>query len=206
MGITVRPLAWRNAARAAIVLALLLGSPGSAFAGDPEPATAMLISARSELPDPFFKDSVVLVMNNVAPVPAGVILNRPTNIDVSLLLPDIPRIRQLHDKVYFGGPVDPGTVWFVFAADKAPQHAVRVLDGVYISASAELLHKLLDREKPMEGLRIYAGHAMWSPGQLESEIARGDWALAPADKEAIFHGKSEHPWPDEPALNGTSRT
>jgi putative transcriptional regulator len=47
----------------------------------------------------------------------------------------------------------------------------------------------------MDGLKIFIGHAGWAPGQLEAEINRGAWNLERADSEAIFNGKSEHPWP-----------
>ncbi len=51
------------------------------------------------------------------------------------------------------------------------------------------------RNKPMDGLRIFLGHAGWAPGQLEAEIERRDWTSKRAEMEAIFSGKSEHPWP-----------
>ena len=47
----------------------------------------------------------------------------------------------------------------------------------------------------MDGLRIFVGHAGWAPGQLEAEIERRDWTLKRVEPEAIFDGKSEHPWP-----------
>ena len=47
----------------------------------------------------------------------------------------------------------------------------------------------------MDGLRIFVGHAGWAPGQLEAEIERRDWTSKPAETEAIFNGKSDHPWP-----------
>jgi putative transcriptional regulator len=167
--------------------------------------TTILLVARADLPDPNFKDSIVLVMNNVGPAPGGIIVNRPTRIAVSRLFPDVERLAQLGDKVYFGGPVDIEMVSFIFRADAPPEHAVPVLDGVYFSADGGLLHKLLDRDQPMEGLRIFVGYAGWAPGQLEAEIDRGDWALAPADTSAIFGRKSEHPWPEEQApANRTS--
>jgi len=194
---------WRDGTRALWALLLLFGTPWPTSADDAKPLTAMLLVARDELPDPSFKDSVVLVMNNLGSAPAGVIINRPTRIGVSRLFPGLERLAQLKDKVYFGGPVEFGSVWFLFRADTPRENAVRALDGVYVSANRELLLELLGRDKPMDGLRIFIGHSGWAPGQLEAEIARGDWTLAPAGTEAIFNGKSEHPWPAQNAPGAT---
>ena len=183
----------------ALCLLLALGAlPRATPADDARPLTAILIKARAELPDPFFADSVVLVMNNLGPAPVGVVINRPTPLPVARLFPDLKRLAGLNDRVYFGGPVGIESVWFLFRAAKAPEHAVRACDGVYLSASRELLLRLLDRDKPMEGLRIFMGHSGWGPGQLESEIARGDWTLAHAEPDEIFSSRSEHPWPAPP--------
>src|SRR5262249_1804708 len=184
----------------------LLGASGPAPADEAKPLTTILIVARAELPDSNFKDSVVVVMNNIAPAPVGLIVNRPTRIAVSRLFPDLERVAQLDDKVYFGGPVEIGSVSFLFRADTLPENATKVLDGLYISTNEELLRKLLGRDKPMEGLRIFIGHSGWAPGQLEAEIARGDWTLGPAEADAIFGRKSEHPWPERQAPDSMHRT
>jgi putative transcriptional regulator len=168
--------------------------------------TAILLVARAQLTDSNFKDSVVLVMNNIGPAPVGVIVNRPTRIAVSGLFPDLERLGSLGDKLYFGGPVELESVTFLFRADTPPEHATQVIDGVYFSGNRELLEKLLGRAKPMEGLRIFVGHSGWGRGQLENEIARGDWTLAPAEADAIFHAKSEHPWPEQQAPDGRNRS
>jgi putative transcriptional regulator len=181
------------------ILLLLSGSSWPTSAADAKPLTAILLIARHELPDSHFADSVVLVMNNLGPAPVGIIINRPTPIPVSKVLPDLQHLAQLRDKAYFGGPVAFGSVWFLFRASKPPEHAIQACDGVYLSADRKLLLQLLGREKPMDGLRIFVGHAGWAPGQLEAEIAHGDWTLKRADPEAIFNGKSEHPWPSSQA-------
>jgi putative transcriptional regulator len=178
---------------AALPLLLVRSAPTSA--GDAPPVTAILLIARGELRDPNFGDSVVLVMNNLGPAPVGLVVNRPTEIPVARLFPDLKRLAQLPDKVYFGGPVELGSVWFLFHAAKPPEHAVRALGGIYLSANRELLLQLLGRDKPMDELRIFIGHSGWAPGQLEAEIARGAWTLERADPETIFRKKSEHPWP-----------
>jgi putative transcriptional regulator len=176
-------------------LLLLPGGSWPTSAADAKPLKAILLIAGDGLPDSDFAGSVVLVMNNLAPVPVGIIINRPMPIPVSRLFPDLDRGVQVRDKVYFGGPVEFGSVWFLFRATTPPEHAIEACDGVYLSADRKLLLQLLGRDKPTDGLRIFVGHAGWAPGQLEAEIANGDWTLKRAEPEAIFHGKSEHPWP-----------
>jgi putative transcriptional regulator len=191
-----------------ILAALLVvcGVSWPASAEDTKPLTTILLVAREGLPDSNFKRSVVLVMNHIGPAPAGVIINRPTRVTVGRLFPDIERLGKLDDKIYFGGPVQSEIVSFVFRADKAPEDAAQVLPGVFMSTDSALLRKLLSRDKPMEGLRIFAGYSGWAPGQLENEIARGDWTLAPADIDTIFGGKAEYPWPDPQAPGAGQRT
>ena len=176
-------------------LLLLLGTSWPTSAGDAKPLTAIFLIAKGDLRDPNFADSVVLVMNNLGPAPVGLVVNRPTEIPVSKVFPGLKRLGQLHDKVYFGGPVDIESVWFLFRAPKPPEHAVQACAGIYLSSSRDLLQQLLAREKPMDGLRIFIGHSGWAPGQLEAEIARGAWTLQRAEPDAIFKRKSEHPWP-----------
>jgi len=192
--------------RAFCACLLLFGAPWPIAADEAKPLTTILLVARAELPDPNFKDSVVLVMNDIAPAPVGVIINRPTKIAVASLFPELERLARLNDKVYFGGPVGIESVSFLFRAPSAPERATEVLDGVYLSTSRELLRQLLGRDKPMEGLRIFIGHSGWGPGKLEAEVARGDWTLAPADTDAVFGEKPEHPWPEPQAPDTMHRT
>jgi putative transcriptional regulator len=183
----------RRVAGAFGVLLLLGGAP--LVADDTGALTAILLVAKPDLPDDDFADSVVLVMNNLGPAPIGVVVNRPTRITIAELFPDVARLARLHDRVYFGGPVDFGAIWFLVRAAAPPAHAMPAFGGVYLSADRALLMTLLDRPKPMDGLRIYLGHSAWAPGQLESEIDRGAWSLERANPDAVFGGKSDHLWP-----------
>ena len=195
----------RSPAVAAVLWVLLSMLAWPTLAGDPKSLTAMVITARPQVGDEDFGGSIVLVMNNLGPAPIGVIINRPTPVSVAQLFPDIKSLASLPDRVYFGGPVEITSVWFLFRADKVPKHAIQALDGLCISGSRELLLQLLGRPKPMEGLRIFTGHSGWAPGQLEAEIARGDWSAERASPDAVFSGRSEHPWP-APDQGPKSRT
>jgi putative transcriptional regulator len=187
---------WCNVTGALCAFLLLCGPSWPASVGDTKHTTAVLLIANGIPSESDFADSVVLVMNNIGPAPFGIIVNRPTQIPVSDLFPDLKGLAKLHDKVYFGGPVEVESIWFLFRAVTAPAHAIQVFDGVCLSADRDVLLALLARDKPMDGLRIFAGYSGWGPGQLENEIDRGDWTPERADSDAIFNGKSEHPWPN----------
>lgn len=154
----------------------------------------MLLVARRVVADPNFGGSIVVVMNNLAPAPVGIIINRPMPISVARLFPQLKHA-HVHARVYYGGPVGFGKAWYLFRAKTAPAGAVRVCDGVYVSARRKLLRELLARRKPMQGLRIFVGHAGWAPGQLQAEIEGGAWAPRRADANAIFHPRPLRPWP-----------
>jgi putative transcriptional regulator len=182
-----------------VVLGLLLWAVACpASATESKPLTAIFLIAQGIPPESDFADSIVLAMNNLGPAPIGIIVNRPSPIPVSEIFPDLKRLEQVHDKVYFGGPVEIESVWFLVRANKPPAHSVLAIDDVYLSADRDLLRQLLSRDKPMDGLRIFIGHAGWAPGQLESEIDRGAWTLEHADADSIFKGKTERPWPQSP--------
>jgi putative transcriptional regulator len=182
--------------------ALLVGTgrasaPEGGAAVEPPAARreAILLVADPTLVDPNFRETVVLVTRYRGFAgPLGVVISRPTPVPVSRALPQIPALAALDDKVYFGGPVARQALFYVFRADKAPEDAIEVADGVYLDWGAARLKELLSRDKPMEGLRIYAGHASWAPGQLEAEVARGSWRSARPEDRIIFSAKPESMW------------
>jgi putative transcriptional regulator len=179
-----------------ICLVLLFGFALPTFGEDAQPMKSILLVARKNLPDPYFRDSVVLVTRSAGLAPVGVIVNRPTEVPLSRVFSDIERLRSRDENLFFGGPVLPEHLVVVFRAAVPPTEAIEVLEGVYMSASRELLRELLDRENPVDGLRVFAGHAGWAPGQLESEVARGDWHLVTADARMLFEMKPERLWPE----------
>jgi len=200
--------AHRSLAGALLVILLLPGwlsatpaagaPPSSAAAPGKAPAdtmTAILLVAQGPVSDPNFGGSIVIVMNNLGPAPVGIIINRPTPLPVSRFFPKLKHLAQARDKVYFGGPVEFGDVWFLFRSKTAPATAFKVCDDVYVSWDGKLLLKLLHREKPLDGLRLFIGHAGWAPGQLQAEITGGAWAPRRVDAHSIFNPQPELPWP-----------
>lgn len=182
----------RLAAFAAVLVALL--APVATAQG-PREGKAILLVAGPDLRDPNFRQSVVLVSGHRGIAgPIGVIINRPATATLAQALPDIKTLEGLGDKVYFGGPVAPQALFFVFRAETPPDDAIEVAPGLYMDWDARRLKELLAREKPTEGLRVYAGHSAWAPGQLEAEVARGAWRAARPEERLIFSPKPETVW------------
>jgi putative transcriptional regulator len=195
--------------QAALLVMLLLPGPSqsTAVAGTPARSaapssqaprnalTSILLVAQGAVSDPNFGGSIVVVMNNLGPGPVGIIINRPMPLTVPRFFPKLKHLAQLHDKVYYGGPVEFGTLWYLFRAKTAPAPAIRVCDGVYVGSDEKLLLKLLSRPDPMQGLRLFIGHAGWYPGQLQMEIQGGAWTPKRADADSIFNPQPQLPWP-----------
>ena len=179
----------------ALLAALLLPMSLRPCPAAGKPLTAILIVARGVVSDPNFAGSIVLVMNNLGPAPVGIIVNRPMPLTVARIFPRLKRLARAHARIYYGGPVEFGGVWYLFRARTAPASAILVCNGVYVSSDRKLLLRLLSRKDPMRGLRIFVGHAGWAPGQLQAEIEVGAWAPRRADADSIFHPQPLRPWP-----------
>ena len=173
----------------------LLALAHPAIAQGPREGKAILLVADPELRDPNFRQTVVLVSGHRGIAgPIGVIINRPTRSTLARALPDMKSLAELDDKVYFGGPVATQALFYVFRSESKPDDAIEVAPGIYMDWGAERLKQLLSREKPTEGLRVYAGHSSWAPGQLEAEVARGSWRAARPEERLIFSTKPETVW------------
>jgi Uncharacterized ACR, COG1678 len=70
----------------------------------------VVLVAKPELVDPNFRETVVLVTRHPGGGAVGVILNRPTRILASQLLPEHEGLRGRTDRLFAGGPVAPRSV------------------------------------------------------------------------------------------------
>ena len=174
------------------VAALVVAAP----AGAAETANAIFLIAGRELVDPNFEKTVVLVTHPPRGAPFGVIINRPLTDRLSEIMPDQPSLKGRKDVLYFGGPVARQGLVFLVRSANPPPNAVMVLPDVFFTADTDLIETLLKRPNPLEGLRVYAGYSGWGPGQLQREMARGGWHVAPADSKTVFDKDPKSIWPE----------
>ena len=151
-----------------------------------ESARTFLLVAQPDMLDPNFSRTVVLVMHPEDSGPLGVILNRPTPVQLRELYPDRAELTGRDDLLFFGGPVQPDALLFAFRSAVKPPKGLNVTGDIYISGFSEVLEEVLKHPENANEQRFFSGYAGWAQGQLESEIAQGGWYTLPLDEDAIF--------------------
>jgi putative transcriptional regulator len=163
-------------------------------AGPEEVPNGVFLVAKRDLADPYFRESVVLVTQHGGRSPVGVIINRPTPLLLRTVFPDNENLRNSEAAVFFGGPVSPQLLVYAFRGKESLAGALTVLPDLHLSFDPAILAELLGRANPTKDLRVYAGYSGWAPGQLQHELARGDWYVVHADADTIFSDQPETIW------------
>ncbi len=146
--------------------------------------------------DPRFSETVVLLVEYSARGAMGLIINQPTGVRLSELVPEMEGLKDRQDTVYDGGPVNRNQLLLLARTGSRPPESLHVFGDVYISSSRLTLQQMIDRGGAKEKFRLYVGYAGWAAGQLDREIARGDWHVVRADAETIFDRKPSEVWPE----------
>ncbi len=134
-------------------------------------ATGMLLVATAQSHDPDFARTVILLIHYDSEAAIGLILDKPTDVPISEILPEA---KGQPITVYAGGPVMIGV-----------RALVRTNSTPYFSVVTEKtgLLKLISGSAPF---RVYAGYTGWTARQLEGEVARGLWRVAPANAGTLW--------------------
>lgn len=163
-----------------------------------EPAPGNLLIASPTLSDPHFARTIVLLLDAGHDGALGVVLNRPSEVSVGEVLDGWGEVVSGPGVLFKGGPVETDSALGIadvsvvgIDGDDEPVGWRRVFANV----------GLVDLDAPVEllapafsGLRIFAGYAGWSAGQLEDEIAEGAWYVVPAETHDAFQSDPDRLW------------
>ncbi|HEV7206974.1 MAG TPA: YqgE/AlgH family protein [Jatrophihabitans sp.] len=146
-----------------------------------EPAAGRLLVATPLLGDPHFARTVVYLLEHDGGGTVGVVLNRPSHTPVGQVLPDWHDAASGPAVVFGGGPVQPDGALCLGELEPGTTGIREVVDGV---STIDLDGDVAVVAPIARRLRVFAGHAGWSPGQLDDEMAEGAWWVvlgSPAD-------------------------
>lgn len=203
------------------------GQPTTGW-GDPnlrDIAIGRLLVATPSLRDPNFDRTVILILqHDPEDGTMGIVLNRPTGLSVDDHLDGWGVVAPAPDRVYIGGPVHPElaivaatspvTSAMPVGAETWPEEIVQLTDWAGVVDLTLDPSMLIGRVV----VRVFAGHAGWSPGQLADEIAEDAWWVVNAEQDDLVTCDPEglwravlrrqrgplamvSSWPDEPERN-----
>lgn len=141
-----------------------------------------LLVASTDLSDPNFAKSVVLLIRHGEEGALGLVLNRRTTATVRQVWEQVSETDCRSPEVlHLGGPVQGPLM--ALHADESLQET-QILPGLYFSAEPEHLQHLVAQEDA--AARFFVGYAGWGEGQLEAELQQGSWLTSPATSEMVF--------------------
>jgi len=151
-----------------------------------------LLVASPTLLDPNFHRTVVLVTEHTDEGAAGLVLNRPSLVEVAAAVPALEAVVEDDEQVWVGGPVEPEAVLVLGEFLDPADAAVPLFESLGFPS-------LDDPEEIVPATtrrRVFAGYAGWGAGQLEDELANEDWILELALADDAFTAEPDELWSD----------
>ena len=137
-----------------------------------------------------FSGSVVYICEHNERGALGLVINRPTDIDMSTLFDKIDIKLEIallqHQPVLYGGPVQTERGFVLHEPQTEPYHSsLRVPGGLEMTTSKDVLEQVAAGNGPSRFI-LTLGYSGWAAGQLEEELAHNGWLTVPANQAIIF--------------------
>jgi len=139
-----------------------------------------LLVATPSLREPTFHRTVILLLDHGEAGAVGVVLNRPSTLDVAAVLPEWHDHVSDPPRLFHGGPVGldtaMGVVTIPYGSD--PSSEVDRMTGLFGLVDLDAAPESVAPH--VGGVRVFAGYAGWGDGQLEAELAERSWFVVDA--------------------------
>lgn len=147
-----------------------------------EPMAGSLLIAAPDMPDPNFTRAIVYLIEHDHTGSLGVVITRHSETEVASILPAWADVCASPAVFHIGGPVKPDTgialAVLSAGADGSYDVGLQQIEGrVHVVDLDSDPAQLRDR---CDGMRVFVGYTGWAPGQLQGELDRGDWYVAPS--------------------------
>jgi putative transcriptional regulator len=143
-----------------------------------------LLLDSGQLRGSFFQRTVVLICQHDAQGAFGLVLNRATENKVGeMVVADLPDALK-ECTLFLGGPVQPSALSFLHTDSFIPE--ANVIANLSLGHSLDSLVEIGESFSATRKIKLFAGYAGWSPGQLEDEMKRNAWLTHPASLELVF--------------------
>jgi putative transcriptional regulator len=127
--------------------------------------------------DNYFGRSVVYLCEHNRKGTFGFVLNNFLDLKLDEVAKNFPKIDT---NVSIGGPVQTESIYFLHTLGSLIPGSVEISDGIFMGGEYDLIVELLEDEKiSKRDVRFFLGYSGWEAGQLEEEIDRNTWRVAP---------------------------
>ncbi|MGI9256980.1 MAG: YqgE/AlgH family protein [Salinispira sp.] len=164
--------------------------------------------SESDLQDPNFQFTVILMIYHDSDGALGFVLNRPSTAGMGDIFPQFENHPASRIPIFIGGPLQQEYLFLIqrgldanaFPAGALPGGSVEITGNIYFVPNVQpVLDYLHDSwphlpydERPE--LRFFAGYSGWDSGQVEMELASESWVTHEASSEIIFNPNPENAW------------
>lgn len=166
-----------------------------------ESVRGQLLIAGPTLLDPNFWRTVVLMVEHTDDGALGLVLNRPSETTVGEAVPQLDEVVDPEEQLFVGGPVQPSSVIVLAEFEDPDDAALIAFDDIGVLGTGPSPDEFA---AGVRAGRAFVGHAGWGPGQLDSELERGDWILEPARREDAFTVAATELWSEVLVRKGGS--
>lgn len=151
-----------------------------------------LLLDSGQLRGSFFQRTVVLICQHDGEGAFGLVLNRGSgNRAEEMIVGALPEPLKTCP-LYVGGPVQPSALSYLHSDVFIPD--ANVLPNLSLGHSLDTLIEIGESFSSTQRIRLFAGYAGWSPGQLEDEIRREAWLTHPATLDLVFDSAPDQLW------------
>ena len=180
------------------LMLLAVTLPQAAEAAEDYSHKGNLLVASEKLNDPNFRRTVVYLVEHDAHGAMGIVVNRPIAegpLDRLLesLGHDDPGGNSRTVRVFAGGPVGRDSALLLHSDDYSTDGTLPLPGHLALSIAVPALGDMAKGAGPRESL-LAVGHAGWTAGQLEQELAQGAWYVVEMDPSLIFDGDPSDAW------------
>ncbi|MCR9142014.1 MAG: YqgE/AlgH family protein [bacterium] len=173
----------------------------------PDSLKGYFLISESNMPDPNFFQTVVLILEHNKEGAFGLVVNRRSRLLLADILPQFDGERGATTPIYVGGPVQQEYL-FVLHSDmpeghESSENIMQPVPGVVFEPAFSQVERLFEtaawEEIPADdrpSIHLFLGYSGWAPGQLEKEMQMGSWMIHPATPKIVFHNDPEQGWKD----------
>jgi len=151
-------------------------------------AGKFLVAAPGMVDPNFSKTVVYLALHSKQEGAMGLVINRPLELTLREIFEQlqVPVSEEEADRrIGWGGPVQTNHGYILHSVESDWAVTIAQTQSVALSISRDIIEAMSAGTGP-ERVFPALGCSSWAPGQLESEIKRGGWLIAPASDDIIF--------------------